>query len=112
MHVTKPINLTRLTEEMAAAGISLVGPLAYEGAPEDGEVYTYAPDEHNILVPAELPPEAEAVVEAHDGTVHDRATVFESAEDAERIAVINERAQIDPAYAALVEMTLGKQGLT
>jgi len=33
------------------------------------------------------------------------------AADAERLAVINERAATDPAYAALADMVLGRQGV-
>lgn len=39
-----------------------------------------------------------------------QTATFEQSEDAERLAVVNERAQVDPAFAALVELTLGKEG--
>lgn len=59
----------------------------------------------------ELPEEAVPIVDAHDGTVKHRTAAFATAEDAERLAIVNERAQTDPAFAALADLTLGKQGV-
>jgi len=39
-----------------------------------------------------------------------RAEAFATAEDAERLAIVNERAQTDPAYAALAELALRGRG--
>jgi len=57
---------------------------------------------------ADLEPDAQAVVLAHDWTKQSRTVTFEDAEDEERLALVNERASEDPAFAALVELTLGR----
>lgn len=111
MRVTKPIDLALLTRELAAAGVVLDGlglaPIA-DGAPDEAELYGYDAETGE---PAELPTEAEPVVEAHDATKPARTTTFEQAEDAERLAIVRARAAEDPAFAALADLTLGKQGV-
>src|SRR5262245_4497703 len=96
-------NLPKLTTELERAGISVPG-LLTEGDPPAVEVRTVN-DQGQVV---DLPPEAQAVLDAHDPTPLDK--IAETTEDIERLAIINERAQTDPAYAALVEMTLGKTG--
>lgn len=39
------------------------------------------------------------------------AQAFSMDEDAERLRIIQERAAVDPAYAALAELTLGTKGV-
>lgn len=109
MLVTKPIDLTLLDEELATAGVAHRG-LGLSGTrPETGDeqdLHTYTVDGQ----PTDLPTEAEPIVEAHDATKPDRTAAFESAEDAERLRLVNERARTDPAYAALAELILGRKG--
>lgn len=96
----RPIDLPKLNAEL--------GDLAPEGVQvRDGYLYQNGP----TLPPEELPPEAVPIVEAHDGTTTARAAAFESAEDAERLRLVNERARDDAAFAALADLTLGKQGV-
>lgn len=65
--------------------------------------------------PVEVPfTEAEHAQRALDATAeHGRKLGQQQAlhEDAERLGVIAERAQTDPAFAALVELTLGGKGV-
>lgn len=65
--------------------------------------------------PAEVPlTPAEQAQRAADAAAHaaDRATArFAVAEDAERLALVAERAGTDPAFAALAELTLGGRGV-
>lgn len=95
------IDLEQLQAELAAAGLDpnvcLVG----------DEVF--AVDAGGSLSPPS--PEQQAVIDAHDGTVKQRTAAFEAQEDAERLARVTERAAEDPAFAALAELTLGKQGV-
>lgn len=101
----KRVDLEQLRDEMHAAGlpIQILGTL---GVDEDG-----LPDELMMYeggMPVELPPEAEPVVAAHDASKKGRIAAFETAEDAERLRLVNERARTDPAYAALADLALGK----
>lgn len=53
---------------------------------------------------------------AHDALIAAQATHragqrFAVQEDAERLALVAERALADPAFAALAELTLGRKGL-
>jgi hypothetical protein len=105
MRVTKPIDLELLAAELEAAlvpfdGLGTSG--EQPGAPGERDLFTYDADG----APAELPPEAEPVVEAHDASKPKRTAAFEAAEDEERLRLINERARTDPAYAALAELAL------
>lgn len=95
----KRIDLTQLQEELALASVPVRGLGLFED-----DVFTYD-DDGSML---DLPPEARPVVDAHDATKKDRAAVFETAEDAERLRLVNERARTDPAYAALADLALGK----
>lgn len=110
MYVTKPIDIPLLTQELAAAGIDVPNGISSSGWPPETpyhqEIYTTDGQGH----PQELPPGSEAVVEAHDASRPKRLDAFESQEDAERLLRVRERAETDPAFAALAELTLGKQG--
>lgn len=108
MHVSKRVDQTRLHAELDAAGVPVAGLVVVGTDPND-------PLEQDVLqpgpdgLPVELPPEAAPVVEAHDATTQERAATFERHEDAERLALVAERAADDPAYAALADLTLGKE---
>src|SRR5262245_45881489 len=91
-------NLPTLTTELSRAVSSVPGRLT-EGDPPAVQDRTVN-DQGQVV---DLPPEAEAVLDAHDPAPLDK--IAETTEDIERLAIINERAQTDPAYAALVEMT-------
>lgn len=106
MHVTKPIDINLLGQELTSAGVPHNG-VHKIGTDEAADLFTT--DEAGVFV--DLPPEAEPVVAKHDGTKKQRTAEFESQEDVERLRLINERAQTDPAFAALVDLTLGKQGV-
>jgi len=106
--VTKPIDLDLLERELIAAGVPVNG-LGHTGTDTDGEVYTYTTDVPGDAT--ELPPEAQPVVDAHDPTKPQRAAAFEQAEDAERLALVNERARQDAAFAALADLTLSRLGV-
>lgn len=103
MLVTKPIDLELLDAELTASAVAFAGlglsPTATAGT---SDLYTY----DAAGGPAELPPEAAPVVEAHDASKPKRAAAFEAAEDTERLRLVNERARTDPAYAALAELAL------
>jgi hypothetical protein len=102
MHTTlERIDPDLLRQELATAGIDVPG-VGYSPTPEQGggEVYTYDASGS----PIDLPPEAEPVVDAHDPTP--RAQAIEQQADLERLALVNERAQTDPAFAALAELAL------
>jgi hypothetical protein len=103
MHVTKPIDLTLLARELAAAGVAVPNGLGYHPTDDEGggEVYTYADGE-----PAELPPAAVPVVEAHDASKPKLTAAIEQQADTERLLLVNERSQADPAFAALAELAL------
>jgi hypothetical protein len=45
------------------------------------------------------------------GEAQVRSVRFGVDADAERLALVSERAQVDPAFAALADLTLGKQGV-
>lgn len=53
-------------------------------------------------------PEEQAAMDAEGAAAHaaNRARQFETSEDAERLALVNERARADPAYAALADFVL------
>lgn len=104
MIVTKPVDLSLLATELTAAGVQTNGLGSFQPAPGETNVHTF--DDTGMII--DLPPEAVPVVDAHDGTTRARAATFEQQEDAERLRIINERAQTDPAYAALADLTLGK----
>lgn len=109
MHVTKPIDLTTLSHQLDAAGQGVLHGLGYTPTevPGEGDVYTY----DSLGVRLDLPPEAAPVVDAHDASTPHRTKAFEAQEDAERAALVAERALTDPAFAALADLTLGKQGV-
>ena len=87
--------------ELQAVGIAVSG-LAISGT----ELRMY--DAEGAPIPPT--PETEAVVEAHDASKPKRASLFEEQEDAERLALVNQRAQVDPAFAALSELVLRPKG--
>jgi hypothetical protein len=66
-------------------------------------------------VPVEVPlSEAELDQRASDQAAHgavQAVAAFAVSEDAERLALVAERAQADPAFAALAELALGGKGL-
>jgi hypothetical protein len=110
MHVTKRIDLDLLGRELATAGVTVNG-LSLFGTESDAELLTHtATDADGNATTTELPPGAVPVVEAHDAGRPSRTQAFETAEDSERLALVAERAQADPAFAALAELTLRKQG--
>jgi hypothetical protein len=107
MIVAKPLDLTLLRTELAAAGVVVNGLGAAptgSAVPDEVDLYTF----DGNGVPTDLPPEAGPVVDAHDATKPGRVAAFEAAEDAERLRLVNERARTDPAYAALADLALGK----
>jgi hypothetical protein len=105
MQVTKRIDLDLLGRELAAAGTPVPNGLALSGTlPGETSQELFTLDEHGQ--PADLPPEAVPVVDAHDASKPQRTTAFEQHEDAERLRIINERARTDPAYAALADLAL------
>lgn len=108
MDVTKPIDIALLSTELARAGQPAEHGLFYAPTGTNGEGILLAFDDAGQT--AELPPEAAPVVDAHDASKPKRAQAFEGQEDAERRALVAERSQADPAFAALAELTLGKQG--
>jgi hypothetical protein len=83
--------------ELIAAGIPVVG-LGIN------DHYLTMHDADGQTIPPT--PEAEVVIDKHDASKPKRTVAFETAEDVERLALINERAQTDPAFAALAELTL------
>lgn len=95
----KPIDPTQLRAELASAGIPTNG---IGTSDPDAQVYTF--DDGGV--PLDLPPEARPVVDAHDAGKRGRTAAFEATEDAERLAIINERASADPAFAALADYVL------
>ena len=65
MHVTKPIDLVLLAQELATAGV-VVGPLSKTGTDDDGELWQGVAEQPGWpMVPIDLPPEAQPVVDAH-----------------------------------------------
>ena len=110
MKVTKPVDMQALEQELRTAGVPfnvLGSRLTLSEVPNEREIFNYGDDG----LPAELPPEAEPVLAAHDGTKKDKTATFEAAEDAERLQIVRDRAAEDPAFAALADLTLGKQGV-
>jgi hypothetical protein len=67
MRVTKRIDLRLLEKELAEALVSVnsLGMAFDAPGAVDGELFTYAPNEDSVLMPAEMPPEAQPVVDAH-----------------------------------------------
>lgn len=104
MRVTKAIDPPLLATELATAGVAHNGLGFVPDAPASiaGELFTFDADG---LV-QELPPEAGPVVDAHDASKPRRSRSFETQEDAERLALVAERAQTDPSFAALAELAL------
>lgn len=110
MHVSKLIDLALLGREMTSAGVDTGGLLLLGTDPADPlEQDVLQADETGQAV--ELPPEAFPVVDAHDASKPQKLMQFEDAEDAERLALVRERAEQDPAFAALADLTLGTQGV-
>lgn len=106
MHVTKRIDLVLLERELIAASVPVNG-LGLSGTETDADLFTY--DAAGAAL--DLPPEAEPVVDAHDASRPQRTRAFEANEDAERLALVAERAATDPAFAALADLALRtKQG--
>ena len=65
MHVTKPIDLVLLAQELATAGV-VVGPLSKTGTDDDGELWQGVAEQPGWpMFPIDLPPEAQPVVDAH-----------------------------------------------
>lgn len=65
MHVSKRIDLARLAQELATAGVAVAG-LGLSGTDTDGEVYTYTVGSAQALPEVvDLPPEAAPIVSAH-----------------------------------------------
>lgn len=101
------VNITELAQELEAAGIPAEGLALIDG----DLVIQHFPDPDQRL-PPEAAPVVTAHLEKHDPVKKQAMTTFETQEDAERIAIIRERASTDPAFAALADLTLGKQGVT
>lgn len=106
MHVTKPLDLVLLQQELDTAAVMVPG-VSTTGRLDTDTYELWTHDAEGAQV--ELPPEAEPVVAAHDASKPQRSATFEAAEDAERLRIINERARTDPAYAALAELVLKGQ---
>ena len=109
MKTTKPVDLALFSQELTAAqvphnGVGLHGTNNPE-LPDEIDLFTYGEDGFWI----DLPSEAQPVLDAHDASKTPRAKAFERQEDVERIALVQARAEEDPAFAALAELTLGKQ---
>jgi hypothetical protein len=106
VHVSKKLDLVRLEQELSAAGVAVNG-LILHGEETDGELLTFGPlDENGAAPTVDVPPEAAPIVDAHDASKPKRSAQFEQAEDVERLALVNERAQTDPAFAALADLSL------
>ena len=105
MRIDQPVNQITLLTQIQAAGLALIG-LRLSG---DATELTTSDDDGN---PRDFTPEEEPVVRDVLSRHSPAKTAdFEAAEDAERLAVVSARAAEDPAFAALVELTLGKQGV-
>lgn len=65
------------------------------------------------MTEVDLTPEEIAVAEetARAGAQQQANATFETSQDAERLALVGERAQTDPAFAALAELSLGGRQL-
>ncbi|HXI15035.1 MAG TPA: hypothetical protein VNM48_01600 [Chloroflexota bacterium] len=114
MQITKPINLSQLEAELAAAGIAING-LGLT----NGELHTYGSRaatriEHDLAadgtvgaertveyeeagVPVDLPAKATAIVTAH-------LAVMPETKRAADLAIIATKAATDPAFAALARL--------
>ena len=105
MRVTKPLDLDKLTTELRTASVYFrVLALVSRGNPDDPhDADLWDTGDRGWI---DLPPEAEPVVEAHDATPFHK--LAETAEDTERLALVNDRAAEDPAFAALADLALGK----
>jgi hypothetical protein len=103
MKVMKAVDPTLLEQELTAAEVFYRNISAWQ-TDVPGETDVVDHDEQGF--PIEPVPEAEPVILAHDASKPKRTALFEEQEDAERLALINDRAQIDPAFAALSEITL------
>lgn len=100
----KRVDLPLLTQEATTAGV-VVGDLGTVSLDQNGlpdELITWDADGQTV----DVPPTMQPVVDAHDASKTERSVAFETAEDAERLRMINERARVDPAYAALAALVL------
>lgn len=109
MKVQKRVEPNQLQDELRAAGVPFRYIAAW-GTEIPGETDVVDHDENGLWI--EPVPEAEPIILAHDASKPQRTAAFETAEDVERMAIIRERSQTDPAFAALADLTLGKQGVT
>lgn len=79
-----------------------------------GSVLVYHGDEDeagNVLDPVDIA-DVEAVIAAHVKKPDPvTSQTLALGEDVERLALVRERAETDPAFAALAELTLGKEGV-
>lgn len=108
MKVHKWVEPNQLQDELRAAGVPF-RVIAVWATDVEGEWNVVDHDENGRWI--EPDPAAEPVIAAHDASKPQRLAAFEEQEDAERLRIVSERAAEDPAYAALAELTLGKQGV-
>jgi hypothetical protein len=107
MQMTITPNLTQLSRELTTAGLD-VAPLTSWGVPPEVQVFQVNQETGEQ---EDLPDEAQPVLDAHNPNKPSQTAQFEQAEDVERLALVRERAAEDPAFAALTDLTLGKQGV-
>ena len=100
-------NIAQLARELAAAGL-VIAPLNVWGLPPEVNVFQVNQETGEQ---EDLPDEAQPVLDAHNPNKPSQTALFEQAEDAERLNLVRERAIEDPAFAALADLTLGKQGV-
>jgi hypothetical protein len=95
------IDIPQLHDELVAAGVLINGLVVV-----DDQIYTTNAEGELV----DLPPEADPVISAHDPNKGARTDTFETQEDAERLALVQERASVDPAFAALADLALRGKG--
>lgn len=83
-------------------------------APTEIQVVTLTPEQEAAFFAPErgqrvLEPDGGIAIIPPDPTPG-QVAAFETAEDAERLALVTERAQTDPAFAALADLTLRGKG--
>jgi hypothetical protein len=96
----KRIDYQLLAAELTAAGVP------FTGLASVGDLLMDVLADGDLV---DMPDTAQPVVDAHDATRPERTAAFESDEDAERLRIVNERARVDPAFAALASLALGKE---
>lgn len=110
MQIDTDVNIETLLPQLQAAGLAITALryLTNEDGTPGGELRTDDDAGHMRDFTPEEQPVVLQVVAAHSPA---RTQDFEAAEDTDRLRLVRERAAEDPAFAALVELTLGKQGV-